>query len=144
MVKRMLFVDDEDWSVTPYFAKLNDAGVKVDLAKDGDEAFERLQKGKYDLIVLDVMLPPGNKIGKQVEPRKAGGILLEMIRKNQIPNMQTAPNVPVAILTAVTDQKLADIVKELEVREVFEKPALFDEVTGKLMRLLNIDSKGQL
>lgn len=143
MPKRMLFVDDEDWSVTPYFSKLQDENVDVDLARDGDEALDLLQKNKYDLLVLDVMLPPGSKIGKKVEPRQAGAILLHMIRRNEIPNMKTAPEVAVVVLTAVTDQKLSESIRQLRVSEFFQKPALFDEVTDKLLKLVNAGEKEQ-
>ncbi|MCG3118523.1 MAG: hypothetical protein ALAOOOJD_00743 [bacterium] len=136
MSKRILFVDDEDWSVTPYFPKLQDEKVEVDLAKDGDEALSLLQKNKYDLLVLDIMLPPGNKIGKRVEPRKAGAILLQLIRQNEVPNMKTLPTVPVIILTAVIDYTLSESIKQLEITEIFQKPASFDEVTEKLLALL--------
>jgi len=136
MAKRILFVDDEDWSVTPYFPKLQEHNIEVELALNGDEAFDRLRKTKYDLIVLDIMLPRGNKIGKNVEPRKAGATLLRMIRQNQIPNMITEPNVPVVVLTAVTDQKISNDVRQLQVNEVFQKPASFDVVTDKLLALL--------
>jgi CheY-like chemotaxis protein len=136
MSKRILFVDDEDWSVTPYFPKLQDAKVEVDLAKDGDEAIGLLQKNKYDLIVLDIMLPPGSRIGKRVEPRKAGAILLQIIRQNEVPNMKTSSRVPVVILTAVIDHTLSESIKQLDITEIFEKPASFDEVTEKLLALL--------
>ena len=136
MPKRILFVDDEDWSVTPYFPKLQDANVDVDLAKDGDEALGLLQNNKYDLLVLDIMLPPGSKIGKQVEPRKAGAILLQLIRQGEVPNMKTSTQVPVVIVTAVIDHQLAENLKPLAVTEVFQKPAPFDEVTDKLLALL--------
>jgi CheY-like chemotaxis protein len=136
MPKRILFVDDEDWSVTPYFPKLQDENVDVDIAKDGDEALNLLQKNQYDLLVLDIMLPPGSQIGKQVEPRKAGANLLRLIRQNEVPNMKTSPAVRVVILTAVIDHNLAENLKPLEVTEVFQKPAPFDEVTDKLLALL--------
>jgi CheY-like chemotaxis protein len=136
MPKRILFVDDEDWSVTPYFPKLQDEDVEVDLARDGDEALDLLKKNRYDLLVLDIMLPPGGKIGKQVEPRKAGANLLRLIRQNEISNMKTSPAVPVVILTAVIDHQLAESLKPLAATEIFQKPAPFDEVTDKLLALL--------
>jgi CheY-like chemotaxis protein len=142
MMKRILFVDDEDWSVEPYFDKLRDHHIEVELAINGDEAIEKLQKSRYDLIVLDIMLPPGNKIGKNVEPRKAGTILLHGIRRSEIPNMKTASNVPVVVLTAVADQKLLENIKQLGVTEIFQKPAPFDEVTQKLIALLNNERVG--
>jgi DNA-binding NarL/FixJ family response regulator len=88
------------------------------------------------------MLPPGNKIGKNVEPRKAGTILLHGIRRSEIPNMKTASNVPVVVLTAVADQKLLENIKQLGVTEIFQKPAPFDEVTQKLIALLNNERVG--
>ena len=136
MRQLILFVDDEDWSVTPYFEKLHDHDVDVDLAIDGDEAIDRLQKNKYDLLVLDIMLPPGKTIGKDVEPRKAGAILLYRIRHDEIPNLKTASNVPVVVLTAVTDQQLSEDIRQLEVKEVFQKPAPFDKVTDKILALV--------
>jgi DNA-binding response OmpR family regulator len=139
MRKRILFVDDEDWSVTPYFPKLQDNDVKVELARDGEQALELLRKEKYDLIVLDIMLPAGNGFGRRVEPRKAGAILLEMIRRSEISNMKTPPDVPVVVLTAVTDQKLSDKIKQLDVTEIFQKPAAFEEVTEKLLALLKTE-----
>jgi CheY-like chemotaxis protein len=144
MPKRILFVDDEDWSVTSYFEKLRDHHIEVDLARNGDEAIAWLQKTAYDLIVLDIMLPPGAKIGKDVEPRKAGAILLHMIRRHEVLEMKTAPDVPVVILTAVADQKLLESIRQLQVTEVFQKPALFDEVTEKLVALLKTERAEQL
>jgi CheY-like chemotaxis protein len=139
MAKKILFVDDEDWSVDAYFDKLRDHGLQFDLAIDGDEAIDRLRSAKYDLIILDIMVPPGNKIGKDVEPRRAGAILLDMIRKEEVPNMKTSPTVPVVVLTAVTDQKLLEDIRKLNVTEIFHKPAPFDEVTEKLLALVKND-----
>lgn len=136
MRKNILFVDDEEGSVTPYFPMLRDLDVDVDLAHNGDEAVDYLQKKVYGLIVLDIMLPPGSKIGKDVEPRKAGAILLHMIRQNEVLNMKNAPSVPVVVLTAVADQKLLARIRQLGVKEVFQKPAVFEDVTEKLVALL--------
>ena len=139
MAKKILFVDDEDWSVDAYFDKLRDHGLQFDLAINGDEAIDRLRSEKYDLIILDIMLPPGNKIGKDVEPRRAGAILLDMIRKKEVPDMKTSPGVLVVVLTAVTDQKLLENVRKLDVKEIFQKPAPFDEVTEMLLTLAKND-----
>jgi len=42
----------------------------------------------------------------------------------------------VMVLTAVTDQKLADKLQELNVAHIFQKPASFAEVTDRLLELL--------
>jgi len=133
MPKRILFVDDEDWSVEPYFEKLRDHRIEFDLALDGDQAIKFLQQNRYDLLVVDIMLPPGEIIGPNVEPRKAGEVFLRRLRRNEIPNLKTPPEVPVVVVTAVTDQKLPETMKELEVKEVFQKPAPFDLVTDRIL-----------
>lgn len=136
MSKRILFVDDEDWSVKPYFEKLQDQGCEVDLAVDGDQALAHLQQNHYDLVVLDIMLPPGEKMGQDVEPRKTGEVLLRWLRAGKLPDLKTPADVPVVVLTAVTDQKLADKIQELNVAHVFQKPAAFAEVTDRILELL--------
>jgi len=136
MPKRILFVDDEDWSVEPYFEKLRDHKIEVDLALDGDEAIVLLQQTCYDLLVVDIMLPPGEIIGPNIEPRKAGEVFLRRLRRNEIANLKTSPEVSVVVVTAVTDQKLSETMKELEIKEVFQKPAPFDLVTDRFIALV--------
>ena len=80
MSKHILFIDDESWSVKAYFEKLQDHDLEVDLALDGDEAIARMQLQRYDLVVLDIKLPLGEKIGIDVESRKAGEVLLRRLR----------------------------------------------------------------
>ncbi len=133
MPKRILFVDDEDWSVEPYFEKLRDHEIAFDLALDVAQAIKLLQKNRYDLLVVDIMLPPGEIFGPNVEPRKAGEVFLRRLRSNEIPHLKTSPEVPVLVLTAVTDQKLPETMKELEVKEVFQKPAPFELVTDRIL-----------
>ncbi|MEK7729033.1 MAG: response regulator [candidate division KSB1 bacterium] len=133
MPRRILFVDDEDWSVEPYFDKLRDHQVEFDLALDGDQAIKFLQEKSYDLLVVDIMLPPGETIGPNIEPRKAGEVFLRNHRTGEIPRLKTSSQVSVVVVTAVTDHKLPETMKELEVKEVFQKPAPFDLVTDRIL-----------
>jgi len=141
MQKRILFFDDEDWSIEPYSEKLRDHGIEPELAVNGKEAIDRLQKNRYDLLVLDIMLQSENTIGN--EPRRAGATLLQMIRQNEIPDMKTATDVPVVILTAVTDEKLLSEVKSWNVSNIFRKPFAFTEVTDTLLKLVQSDRMEQ-
>lgn len=141
MSKRILFVDDEGDSVEPYFEKLRDRGLEPELAVDGNDAIKRLQKNKYDLLVLDIMLQSENTIGK--EPRRAGATLLEMIRQNKIANAKTAPDVPAVILTAVTDEKLLSEIKRWNVSHIFRKPFAFADATETLLKLIHSDKAEQ-
>ena len=57
MSKRVLVVDDEKLIVKGIRFSLEQDGMKVDCAYDGEEALEMVKKTEYDVVLLDVMLP---------------------------------------------------------------------------------------
>lgn len=57
MGKKILVVDDEKLIVKGIRFSLEQDGMDVDCAYDGEEALQMAQKNKYDVILLDVMLP---------------------------------------------------------------------------------------
>ena len=57
MAKRILIVDDEPLIVKGLKFALEQDDYETDSAADGEEALEKIFKGGYDLVLLDVMLP---------------------------------------------------------------------------------------
>lgn len=57
MGKKVLVVDDEKLIVKGVRFSLEQDDMEVDCAYDGEEALEMARNTKYDLILLDVMLP---------------------------------------------------------------------------------------
>ena len=57
MAYHILVVDDEKLIVKGIKFSLEQDGMEVDAAYDGEEALNLIRSGQYDLIVLDVMLP---------------------------------------------------------------------------------------
>ena len=57
MGKRILVVDDEKLIVKGIRFSLEQEGMEVDCAYDGEEALEYAKACEYDLVLLDVMLP---------------------------------------------------------------------------------------
>jgi len=57
MDKRVLVVDDEKLIVKGIRFSLEQDGMEVDCAYDGEEALEMAKKKEYDIILLDIMLP---------------------------------------------------------------------------------------
>lgn len=84
MSKRILIVDDEE--VIRKFLKihLDKEGHEVTEAEDGEKAIERIRKGKFDLIICDVMMP-----------KKNGWEVVKEVKSN--PSMN---GIPVILLTA--------------------------------------------
>ena len=55
--KKALVVDDDD-PIRAMLAKVVERqDVEVDTARDGVEAIEKIDRGSYDLVVLDLMMP---------------------------------------------------------------------------------------
>lgn len=82
---KILLVEDEPFLSGMYQTKLKIAGYDVTAAGDGEEALEKLEKGSFDMILLDIMMPKLN-----------GFEVLNNIRNNK--NKQLA-KIPVIILT---------------------------------------------
>lgn len=57
MANKILVVDDEKLIVKGIKFSLEQDGMEIDVAYDGEEALELIKKNDYDLAVLDVMLP---------------------------------------------------------------------------------------
>ena len=55
--KKLLVVEDDPFLSDIYNTKLKQAGFEVDLAMTGEECMQKLADGKYDLMVLDIVLP---------------------------------------------------------------------------------------
>ena len=92
MAKKVLVVDDEKLIVKGIRFSLEQDGMEVDCAYDGEEALSMAKEKEYDMILLDLMLP------------KLDGLsVCQQIREFS--------NVPIVMLTA----KGEDMDKDLEV-----------------------------
>ena len=57
MATKVLVVDDEKFIVKGIKFSLEQDGMDVDAAYDGEEAYNMIQEKEYDNVILDVMLP---------------------------------------------------------------------------------------
>ncbi len=79
---RILIVDDEKKMRRILQIILKDQGYKIDLAQDGNEAWQHFQRTSYDLVITDLKMPG-----------KDGMELLRLINKKN-------SDVPVIVITA--------------------------------------------
>jgi len=67
--KRVLLVDDDIGMLTLVAVTLQQAGHTVELAGDGQEAWNRFQKTPFDIVVLDRNMPliSGDELAQRVK-----------------------------------------------------------------------------
>ena len=68
MAKKVLVVDDEKLIVKGIRFSLEQEGMEVDCAYDGEEALAKIKENTYDIVLLDLMLPKldGTQVCQQV------------------------------------------------------------------------------
>jgi DNA-binding NtrC family response regulator len=57
MKSRILVVDDEEIVITSCVRVLADGEHEVDAVRSGAEALQKIDEGRYDVIILDIMMP---------------------------------------------------------------------------------------
>lgn len=104
---------------------LGQFGVKVEVANNGKEAIELLNKQQFDLILMDIQMP------------EMGGIeATKLIRQANDPSKA---NIPIIALTANALKGDSDLYLEAGMNDYLSKP--FDEIQlyQKVVNQLNID-----
>jgi DNA-binding response OmpR family regulator len=70
--KKILVVDDEKPLAKALDLKLTHEGFEAKVAFDGEEALALLEQEKFDLIILDIMMPKVDGFGVMAELKKRG------------------------------------------------------------------------
>ena len=117
MGKKILVVDDEKLIVKGIRFSLEQDGMEVDCTYDGEEAFNMVKEQKYDLILLDVMLP-----------KYTGFEVCQMIREFS--------DVPVIMLTAKGDDMDKILGLEYGADDYITKPFNILEVKARIKAIL--------
>ncbi len=135
--RRLLFTDD-DLLDRPYLViPFEEAGLDVDIATNGKDAWDLLLANQYDAVIVDNMMPGGGGVGSEwsqsyMENLRTG---LRLLRKM---NSELEPKPPTWVLTALPD---SDVRQQEEafmfVVEYIPKPYSLRELGRKIMTYLN-------
>ena len=117
MAKKVLVVDDEKLIVKGIRFSLEQDGMEVDCAYDGEEAFEMAKANDYDMILLDIMLP-----------KMDGFEFCQQIREFS--------NVPIVMLTAKGDDMDKILGLEYGADDYITKPFNILEVKARIKALM--------
>lgn len=117
MEKRVLVVDDEKLIVKGIRFSLEQEGMTVDCAYDGEEAVEYAKNNEYDIILLDLMLP------------KLGGLeVCQQIREFS--------DVPIVMLTAKGEDMDKILGLEYGADDYITKPFNILEVKARMKAIM--------
>ena len=117
MGKRILVVDDEKLIVKGIRFSLEQDGMEVDTAYDGEEALDYAKNNAYDLILLDVMLP-----------KLTGFEVCQQIREFS--------NVPIIMLTAKSEDMDKILGLEYGADDYITKPFNILEVKARIKAIM--------
>ena len=123
MARKILVVDDEKLIVKGIHFSLLQDGFEVDCAYDGAEALKMAKNAKYDVILLDVMLPEMN-----------GFEVCQQVR--------TFSDVPIIMLTAKGDELDKILGLEYGADDYITKPFNILEVKARIKAILRRNGKG--
>lgn len=117
MAKKVLIVDDERLIVKGIRFSLEQDGMEVDCAYDGEEALAMIQSKEYDIILLDVMLP-----------KKDGFEVCQQVREFS--------SVPIVMLTAKGEDMDKILGLEYGADDYITKPFNILEVKARIKAIM--------
>ncbi len=117
MAETILVVDDEPQIVRLVRAYLEEAGYRVAIAYDGEEALYAARQEKPDLIVLDILMP-----------RMDGLEFIRQIRREQ--------EVPIIVLTARSEETDRIVGLEMGADDYVTKPFSPRELVARVKAVL--------
>lgn len=120
--KKVLVVDDEKLIVKGIRFSLEQDGMEVDCAYDGEEALEAAKKKEYDVVLLDVMLP-----------KMTGFEVCQQIREFS--------SMPIIMLTAKGDDMDKILGLEYGADDYITKPFNILEVKARIKAIMRRSSK---
>lgn len=122
MAKKVLVVDDEKLIVKGIRFSLEQDGMEVDCAYDGEEALKMATENAYDMILLDIMLP-----------KMDGFEVCQHIREFS--------NMPIVMLTAKGDDMDKILGLEYGADDYITKPFNILEVKARLKAIMRRTGK---
>ncbi len=123
MAKKVLVVDDEKLIVKGIRFSLEQDGMEVDCAYDGEEALRMAQETAYDMILLDIMLP-----------KLDGFEVCQQIREFS--------DMPIVMLTAKGDDMDKILGLEYGADDYITKPFNILEVKARIKAIMRRTSAG--
>ncbi len=125
----ILVIEDDDIMLKAIRNILGKDGYVVITAKDGKEAFEKLENADYEVVVTDLMMPYANG--------------LEVV--SRLRSDETKRNVGIIVISSVGNEETITEAFRLGADDYLKKPIMAGELLIRIRKLLsNKNSTSQL
>ena len=124
----ILVIEDDDIMLKAIRNILTKDGYNVVIAKDGKEAFEKLENSEYEVVITDLMMPYANG--------------LEVVSK--LRSDETKRNVGIIVISSVGNQETITEAFRLGADDYLKKPIMAGELLIRVRKLFankNTNSK---
>ncbi len=120
--KKILLIEDEEELVTMMRMRLQASGYEMISASDGEEGLEKVQEGKPDLILLDIVMP-----------KLDGWSLCRQLKSDA-----QAKDIPIIMVTASGNKDLVEKCREAGADDLVVKPFDADDLLNKISECLKV------
>lgn len=119
---KILLAEDDIFFQKFYTQKLREQSFEVDTASDGEEAISKLTQNKYDLLLLDIIMP-----------KKTGFDVLTFLKENPAIN-----NAPVIVFSTLGQEQDMQKALKLGAQDYINKTFFdFTNLLNKINILIN-------
>ncbi len=119
---RILIVENEEFILQQFEGKLEHSPYELTVSRNGEEAMHRIHTERYDLILLDIVVPKKNGF--------------EILRDMN----QRGNTTPVIVITSLGHQDDIAHAKQLGAKDYFVKSPHLSDIIGHVERVLNAAS----
>lgn len=137
MNKQKVILYVEDQPLETRVKMLEDEGYKVIIATYGTEALNCLKEEKIDLILLDIMMPSGDKLNSE-DARE--GFATGVVFTRKIKSEPELKDIPIIVITANPDRDVEKELTQLGVLKYFRKPVSQVELEDAIKECLESKS----
>ncbi|MCK5416753.1 response regulator [Candidatus Parcubacteria bacterium] len=125
MQKTILIAEDEAAMLKALSQKIENRGFKVSRASDGEEALSLIAENKFDLVMLDILMP-----------KLDGLTVMKKIREDE----KWGKYVPIIMLTNLSDSASMEEANEFNVDFLVKTDWRLDDVVAFISNKLGINN----
>lgn len=138
-MKRILLIDDEKFTVKKMVEQLNATGrFDAILVESLSEGLDILTKKRLDLLILDIMMKNENVFEELVEAKSSGIEFIKGLRSNKLLKvvLKENTNIPIIVLTAITDRIAFAKLNQFDFLVKFRKPIGYQKLLDEIDNIL--------